>query len=1470
MKQITIPQDIGSMPFLDTVSLYQNEFGWVIHPLRSAREGGKSPLIRNWKKLDRRFLTPEKATNYFSGPYPSNIGCVPRRPQIVIDLDSKKDRGKSVRTWLESQSGLCSFPREKTGGGAHIHLICENLPVFFNKYGKPYRSPIVSKIDEQVTAELFFDGLNVVLSPSKHPNGHVYHWETFGDIPQVTWRELQDWFGFRDPGEEKGNKRSYKPKPKPYWSKYSGDLRTLDLPAVFKELGLGCELINADEQKYAVECPWRNEHSDTTKSWAASDSSTTIWNEPKKSPAFKCLHSHCEERSLEVVLDYAEKQGLKIDGFCSETRVWSTGQKSEDGVTQIVLPATGKPDSEFAKEIGEELAGKNCWFNYSGKVVSISVITLGDDYECFGFHPVTTVEAGTNLEQHLQTGKLKRDAAGDTVFLPQSLKRDSAAYLLSAKQLLERLPKVTRILDSPIPILKDGEIFYPKLGYDPALQCFISPHSPVLSEISYEDSLKLIDELLEDFCFANQQAKTNAIAKLLSPFCRGLMGWSSRMPLWVFEANRERSGKDYLCELIQIVHEGRSSSHPAFESDGELRKKITSALLAGARRMHFGNIRGHVASRTLEQAITSKYWEDRILGGNQNQAFSNELEFSMSTNVGTTWTPDLEHRMLLIELFLAQEDPNDRRFKHPDLHRWAKDRRPQLLSALATLVKRWDRAGRPKGSAAFASFPEWANVVGGIMEANNLGTPKQPSSLSRKSGGDETTLDMKALYKEAYSQFESNWISKKELYDLVQKLDLFSWWNIEERKGQTSLGKAINRFEGRQLGGIVLEASGTKNNRRYRFNLLSNQSKISEADLRTSGTSNKAGSGQEVETSDTGSYQEGTSGTSGTYNYQIRIEKESHTANTKEKINIDELKQVPDVPDVPSTQYRVLTEPALLNEVVEKIKESSAPVALDIETYGNGLNPWRGDIRLLSLAIPNHPAWLLDLRSIGYNLGELSECLKERQIIAHNAKFDLLWLLHKCNLKLNNVFCTLNAARLLSNGKRDLKNGLYSCWKRFLGLAPGEDFGNSDWGGMFLTEEQLEYAALDVLHLNALKDKQLEAINEENLEDVLKLENRLVPIVVEMEHQGFGVNKDRLLGVIDDYTSELNEAYNFFKDSFGESVNPNSPSQLKNALEKKGVKLANTSEQTLKEEGNALTTCILNYRSAKKQIEQAEALLKAIESDDRIHTRFEPTGTNTGRFSSRSPNLQNIGRGKLRDCFVPAAGNLLVVADYSQVELRVAAVVAGENKMIEAYKNGVDLHSQTASLVLEKPIEEVTKDDRQLAKAVNFGLLYGQGVKGLIGYAKKGFGVEMEYERARKIHKRFFSAYTKLQEWHKSARAQAANGVAYVKTALGRKRWLPQGSDYEWTRFAALVNTSVQGGAADALKQAIIDLSSQLPKDASIVSTVHDELIVECLIDDAEKVGKLVEAAMIGAANKMFPGVRFEVEAGICESWAEK
>ena len=222
------------------------------------------------------------------------------------------------------------------------------------------------------------------------------------------------------------------------------------------------------------------------------------------------------------------------------------------------------------------------------------------------------------------------------------------------------------------------------------------------------------------------------------------------------------------------------------------------------------------------------------------------------------------------------------------------------------------------------------------------------------------------------------------------------------------------------------------------------------------------------------------------------------------------------------------------------------------------------------------------------------------------------------------------------------------------------------------------------------------------------------------------------------------------------------------------------------------------------------------------------------------------------------------------MELRVAAVVANEERMIEAYKSGVDLHRQTASLVLDKPIDDVSKEDRQLAKAVNFGLLYGQSAKGLVAYAKKAYGVEMEYERARDIRSRFFSAYTGLREWHKTARKMAAESTQSVRTVSGRVQWLPEGEEAKWPRFTSLLNTPVQGDSADALKQAMVDLSDKLPHTASIVSTVHDELIVECVSDNAEEVKALVETAMLDAVQTMFPGVRFEVEAGVCESWAEK
>ena len=336
------------------------------------------------------------------------------------------------------------------------------------------------------------------------------------------------------------------------------------------------------------------------------------------------------------------------------------------------------------------------------------------------------------------------------------------------------------------------------------------------------------------------------------------------------------------------------------------------------------------------------------------------------------------------------------------------------------------------------------------------------------------------------------------------------------------------------------------------------------------------------------------------------------------------------------------------------------------------------------------------------------------------------------------------------------------------------------------------------------------------------------------------------------------------------TLNVASPEQLRDALNRVGIDLPNTNEETLKASNDeAIIPKILAFRSAEKSAQQAESLLECIEADNRIHGRFEPTGTDTGRFSSKSPNLQNIGRGELRACFVAPAGKCLVVADYSQIELRAAAVIAGEEKMIEAYKRGDDLHKLTASTVLGKPLEQVTKEDRQLSKAINFGLLYGQSAKGLVRYAASSYGVQLADEEAQEIRKAFFRTYGSLRQWHGESHVNAQKGVREVRTILGRRRLIPESAD-EWQRFTALVNTPVQGSCADGMKRALVLTASRLPDSASIISTVHDEVIVECNEADGESVLETVRASMVEAMAEILPRVPIEVEAGICSNWSQK
>ena len=227
------------------------------------------------------------------------------------------------------------------------------------------------------------------------------------------------------------------------------------------------------------------------------------------------------------------------------------------------------------------------------------------------------------------------------------------------------------------------------------------------------------------------------------------------------------------------------------------------------------------------------------------------------------------------------------------------------------------------------------------------------------------------------------------------------------------------------------------------------------------------------------------------------------------------------------------------------------------------------------------------------------------------------------------------------------------------------------------------------------------------------------------------------------------------------------------------------------------------------------------------------------------------------------------MADYSQVELRAAAAIAGETKMIDAYKAGADLHKLTAATVLGKPEDAVTKADRQLAKAVNFGLIYGQSAPGLVKYAATSYGVTMDEDEATRIRQAFFRTYSRLRQWHGTSHNQAEEGITEVRTRSGRRRLIP-GTASEWERFTALVNTPVQGGTADGMKHALILIHERLPKSARIVSTVHDEVVVECPEQFADDCREIITTAMVEAMTALFPEVPIEVEGNVCTTWAEK
>lgn len=567
-----------------------------------------------------------------------------------------------------------------------------------------------------------------------------------------------------------------------------------------------------------------------------------------------------------------------------------------------------------------------------------------------------------------------------------------------------------------------------------------------------------------------------------------------------------------------------------------------------------------------------------------------------------------------------------------------------------------------------------------------------------------------------------------------------------------------------------------------------------------------------------------------------------------------------------------------LRAALQSIDETKQCKAVAVDTETTGLDPHKDRIRLIQLYVKGFSAVLvIDCFKIN-NLSPVKSLLEDPSIkkIFQNAKFDLKFLRSVGINVRGQLFDTMVAGQLLDCGIKR-KNSLKELAKRYLNLELSKEERKSDWSRAELSPEQLQYSAKDVIILPSLRNTLCRELKEKDLVRVASIEFDCIYAVAEMEYNGIKMNlkgwrklqkeyRGRKEVIKEDLYSELKRTSDL--DIFGEvSVNLDSPSQMLTLFKKLNIPVPNTNYFTLMNfRSIPLIEKFMEYRKVTKALSSfLEPLPEQINSaTGRLHPSYWQLGSAAGRFSCSSPNLQQIPRtSDFRSCFIPEPGNVLVIADYSQIELRVAAEISKDFTMLSAYKSNTDLHRLTASLVSGKHFEAVGKEERQLAKALNFGLLYGMGASGLAEYARNSYGVEMTLEQAEEFKSKFFGGYSGLAGWHKKVRRQQASTV---KTLAGRTRDFPEKEKFMLT---TRLNTPVQGTAADILKIALGRLPGALRRTgAQIIGTVHDEVLLECAESKAEEVKEILQNTMEKAS--FLQEVPMEAEAKICKDWGGK
>jgi len=511
--------------------------------------------------------------------------------------------------------------------------------------------------------------------------------------------------------------------------------------------------------------------------------------------------------------------------------------------------------------------------------------------------------------------------------------------------------------------------------------------------------------------------------------------------------------------------------------------------------------------------------------------------------------------------------------------------------------------------------------------------------------------------------------------------------------------------------------------------------------------------------------------------------------------------------------------------------------------------------------------------------------------IGQNLKYDIK-VLHKYNIQVKgNYFDTMLAHYLINPDMRHNMDVLAETYLNYSPVSITELIGKKGKNQMSMRDVPLEkiteYAVEDADVTFQLAQHFRPELAEAKTDGLFKdIEIPLLRVLADMELEGINLDKKFLNSLSEDLIKDIASLEKKIYEAAGEEFNIGSPKQLGEILFDK-MKLVDkpkktktgqysTAEDVLSylAKDHEIIQNVLDYRGlAKLKSTYVDALpLQVEEITGRVHTDYMQTVAATGRLSSNNPNLQNIPirteRGRqVRKAFVPRDENyVLMAADYSQIELRIIAALSEETTMIEAFKNGEDIHASTASKVFNVPIEEVTREQRSNAKTVNFGIIYGVSAFGLSNQT------DLSRSEAKELIDTYYKTYPKLKNYM-SEQVNFARDHGYVQTVLGRRRYLKDinGSN-AIVRGAAernAVNAPIQGSAADIIKIAMINIHKKLEEGkfkSKMLLQVHDELVFDSYKPELEELKTMIKSEMEQAYTLSVP---LDVEVGIGENWLE-